>query len=523
MISLVQKYLEISHYSSQKSEFEDLFQSHPNFPSLFAITDSLDLLSIMNMAVKVPKEQLVELPDYFLAIFNQVLVFVSKIDGEISIVTEKGEKQDLSFNEFIASWSGVVIVIEPNETILKESAKENIKGLQYVLPVLALIGVSVLYNNYAMYDFFFLLTSMAGLFFSVLIIQEKLGLSNDIVSRFCNISSNTSCGSVIRSDKGTISKWFSFSDLPLLFFSINLLSLLFQPSHSSVVAGFLSFVSLPVIVYSLWIQKMEFKKWCVLCLVTASIVVVQSLVWFFMAQPLSDIAFFVPFAYLFSMIAITSLWFALKPIFENKIKAEKSVNELMKFKRNYVVFNFLLKDIPVLDGFDQLEGLQFGNRNSSLHLTLILSPSCGHCHKAFEDAFELVLKFPEKVFLTVLFNINPENNDNPYKVVVERLLTVNSTSKEKMEEAISDWHIKKIGLKAWKDKWNVGSISMKVNHEMQKQYDWCGENEFNYTPVKLINEKLFPSEYEIGELKYFLNDFEEKEALLLINNLVERV
>ncbi|CAM2826480.1 hypothetical protein [Flavobacterium frigoris] len=58
MISLVEKYLEISHYSSQKSEFEDLFQSHPNYPSLFTITDSLDLLSIMNMAVKVPKEQL---------------------------------------------------------------------------------------------------------------------------------------------------------------------------------------------------------------------------------------------------------------------------------------------------------------------------------------------------------------------------------------------------------------------------------------------------------------------------------
>lgn len=90
MISLVQKYLEISHYSSKKSEFEDLFESHPNYPSMFAITDSLDLLSIMNMAVKVLKEQLVELPDTFLAIFNQGLVLVSKADTEISIVTENG-------------------------------------------------------------------------------------------------------------------------------------------------------------------------------------------------------------------------------------------------------------------------------------------------------------------------------------------------------------------------------------------------------------------------------------------------
>lgn len=523
MISLVEKYLEISHYSSQKLEFEDLFKSHPNYPSLFAITDSLDLLSIMNMAVVVPKEQLIELPDSFLAIFNHDLVLVFKTNTEISIVKENKEKQDLSFIEFIGNWSGVVIVIEPNETVVKERVKVSVSGLQYILSGFLLIGVSVLYNNYAIYDFVFLLTSMVGLFFSILIIQENLGFSNDIVSKFCNISSNTSCDSVIRSDKGFINKWLSFSDLPLLFFSINTFSLLFQPSHSSAVAGFLSFISIPVIAYSIWIQKIQLKKWCLLCLVIAAIVIVQSFVWFFMVQPFSDIVFFVPFAYLFSMIVIVSLWLALKPILENKIKMEKSMNELIKFKRNYVFFDFLSKEIPVLGGFEKLEGLQFGNKSSSLNLTLIISPSCSHCHTAFKDAFDMVAKFPDKIRLTVLFNVNPENNDNPYKVVVERLFTINNVDQDKMEEAISDWHIKKIGLDAWKDKWYGDSISMKVNHEIQKQYDWCEENKFNYTPVKLINNKLFPNEYEISELKYFLNDFEEKEALLQINNLVERV
>jgi hypothetical protein len=54
---------------------------------------------------------------------------------------------------------------------------------------------------------------------------------------------------------------------------------------------------------------------------------------------------------------------------------------------------------------------------------------------------------------------------------------------------------------------------MKVNHQIHQQYNWCSENEFNYTPVKIINDKLFPKEYDINELKYFLNDFsEEKET-----------
>ncbi|MFV8347623.1 vitamin K epoxide reductase family protein [Flavobacterium sp. ZB4P13] len=521
MISLVQKYLEINHFSNQKEGFEDLFQSHPNYPSVFAVTDTLNMLSIENIAIKVPKEQLLELPNSFLAIYNEGLVLVSKTSALINIVTEKGEKQDLSFNEFITGWDGIVIAIEPNETIENESLKSNSKWLIYSLPVLALIIVSTIYNSYGLNDFVLLLTSIIGLLFSVFIVQEKLGLKNQIVSKFCNISPNASCDSVIKSDKGEINKWVSFSDLPILFFSVNVLSIALQPASSSNVVGFLSLLSLPVILYSIWVQKRQLKKWCLLCLVISFIIVLQSVIWIFMGQPFLGIALPNLFSYLISLIVTTSFWLVIKPILENKIKMEKSINELKKFKRNYDVFNFLLKKIPVVKGLDQLEGLRFGNRNSEVNLTLILSPSCGHCHKAFQEAFELVSTFPQKISLNVLFNINPENNDNPYKVVVESLLAINNSNLGKMEEAISDWHIQKIGLEKWNNKWKIDNIPMRVNHQIEQQYNWCLENEFNYTPVKMVNDKLFPVEYDVNELKYFLNDFTEEKELLEMNSLVE--
>jgi hypothetical protein len=56
---------------------------------------------------------------------------------------------------------------------------------------------------------------------------------------------------------------------------------------------------------------------------------------------------------------------------------------------------------------------------------------------------------------------------------------------------------------------------MVVKQEINKQYEWCSKNNFNYTPVKIVNESLFPNEYELNELKCFLNDFAEpKEAVL---------
>ncbi|MCV9930050.1 hypothetical protein OIU83_20485 [Flavobacterium sp. LS1R49] len=508
MIKLVNKYLDLSNYLNAKKDFEDLFLSHPNYPSVFAVTDSLNTLAIENIVIKVPKEQLHELPNSFLAIFNQDLVLVNKTDELIVVETEKSKKSILTTDDFSRDWNGVVLAIEPNESPVVESLKENPKWLKYSILILALIVLSSFYNDYKLSDYTFLITSLFGLLISVFIVQEKFGVNNQIVSKFCNINPNTSCESVINSYNEEVNKWFSFSDLPLVFFVTGVLAILIHPSNSGLV-GFFSLLSFPVVLYSIWIQKNQIKKWCVLCLAVSFLMVIQGLGWLLKPGSFISLTLINFFQYLFSLILVLSVWFAIKPVIEGKLTAENSVKDLTKFRRNYVLFDFLSKEINDLEAFDKLEGLHFGNSDASVKLSIIISPSCGHCHKAFEDSFELIWKFPEKIFLNVLFNINPENSQNPYKVVVERLLMINETNPENTVEAISDWHIKKMSLEAWQNKWSVNSVSMKVNLQIQQQYDWCSHNGFNYTPVKIVNNKLFPSEYELKELKYFINDILE--------------
>jgi hypothetical protein len=214
------------------------------------------------------------------------------------------------------------------------------------------------------------------------------------------------------------------------------------------------------------------------------------------------------------LVLLTSAWLLIKPVVRNVLNSDNNVKELKKFKRNYSLLNFLSKKIPNANGLEDLRGLQFGNRNAGVKLSIVLSPSCGHCHKTFQEAFDLVLKFPDRIFLNILFNVNPENAENPYKIVVERLLTINRATPGKIVEAISDWHIKKMELKKWLKKWHTEPVSMMINQEIQKQYEWCSKNNFNYTPVKIVNEKLYPEEYELNELKYFLNDFVEEVEVL---------
>ena len=506
MLKLVQKFLQINKYSEVKNEFKDLFLSHPNYPSLFAITDSLDLLSVENAAVRVSKEQIENLPGNFLAYFKDELTLVERAKNFVRIDTIKSGVQKISYDNFLLDWNGVIVAIEPNNVVSRENFKNEYKDLKYYFPLSLLVVLSFFYNSYDLFSLLFLGTSILGLIISVFIVQEKLGFKNNIISKFCNLTTNTSCNSVINFNSGN-SKLINFSDLPLLFFSSSFLAILLRPSDSVTFIGFLSLLALPIIVTSVWVQKFEIQKWCAMCLAVSFLVLTQSIIWF--ASDLFTLSFSLTniFPFLFSLVLLSSIWLVAKPVVKNVLNSGNNLKELKKFKRNYTLLNFLSKKVPNTNGFEDLRGLNFGNRSAGIKLSIILSPSCEYCHKTFQEAFDLVLKFPDKVFLSILFNVNPENIDNPYKIVVERLLTINRSTPGKIVEAISDWHIKRLGLKKWLKKWNTEPVSMMINQEIQKQYEWCSKNNFNYTPVKIVNEKLFPNEYELHELKYFLNDY----------------
>lgn len=513
MVNLLKKYLQINGYNNQKEAFDDLFLSHPNYPSVFAITDSLDVLSIENLAIKVPKEQFIDLPESFLAVYKGKIVFTKKTNKFVIIENETEKQQKLTFNEFLLGWEEVIIAIEPNVNPILKKEITNTKWVFFILPFFALVFISTAFKNYNLNSIVLLTTSIIGLIFSVFIVQEKLGIKNEIASKFCNINPNASCDSVIKSKKSEINKWIGFSDLPLLFFSISTISILIQPEFSNKIVAFISLLAMPAIAYSIWLQKFELKKWCVLCLAVSFVIALQSLVFALGNETgfnyvITDFRIFI-----FSTILISSIWFSTKPILENKIKFEKEANELRRFKRNFDVFQFLSKDIEEYDDFESLKGIEFGNKNAATQITLILSPSCGHCHTAFQDAYKLIQNHSEKTHLTILFNINPENEDNTYRIVAETLLALNEQDPQKAKEAIIDWHINRLDLENWKQKWSIESPHLLVNKELQNQYYWSLKNEFNYTPVKLINGNLFPEGYELKELKYFITHFSEEAAL----------
>uniref|UniRef100_UPI004047E7B6 hypothetical protein n=1 Tax=Flavobacterium sp. TaxID=239 RepID=UPI004047E7B6 len=95
--------------------------------------------------------------------------------------------------------------------------------------------------------------------------------------------------------------------------------------------------------------------------------------------------------------------------------------------------------------------------------------------------------------------------DNPYLDIARSVLKLNNQGKD-IIQALDDWHIEKMEMEVWKEKWHKTSDFNQENNQLMQQFQWCVDNEFNYAPVKIFNNYLMGQQYNIDELFYFFKD-----------------
>ncbi|MFD2908873.1 vitamin K epoxide reductase family protein [Flavobacterium ardleyense] len=516
MNSILHQFLLKHELSNLQVEFDDCYESHPNFPSLFALTDTFSLLYIENVAANVPKDQLDELPRCFLAYVSNGdkgndIALIENLTDKVGVTFEGKNKKYFPIDEFKDLWNGVVIAIEPNNENNKVRPKSSFNKIVYL--TIAVLGM-FLVKQWNVFSFdatisFFLY--LLGFVTSIFIIIEKLNQGTESVSKLCSFNENTSCDSVIKSAQTKINNWLDFSDLPILFFSIAIVAMLIDTS-SYLILNIVSLLAIPLVIYSVWLQKVKLQKWCFLCLAVSLLLVLQAVLLiktgFEFKNNISSL--------LIATVLTVALWFFIRDYLGKNIFLEKSNKELKRFKRNYKVFEMLQKPLNVARTSTKFSTIEIGSHGNPVTLSIALSPSCGHCHTAFEQALALYNSSPNKIKLAIFFNLNPENKNNIYLDVAKSIMQINFKNQKEAVEALSDWHIKKLNLADWMFKWEQINIDAEVIENLQSQYNWCQQNDFNYTPVKMINGKELPEQYNIEEMKYFISEIEEETKPLVL-------
>lgn len=517
MIQIVQKFISAHGYYPNKEEFEDYFFSHPDFPSLYAITDTMDFFGIENLAARVTNEQLPELPNEFLTIINSVqqeqFIYVLQHDTQkVSYLDDKHVKHSIPLVDFLQKWEKVVVVIDKNENkTVAKSSQNNGKLLLMFGSLLLLFVYNHINQNANWVVFLYAFFVFFGLVLSVLLLQEGFGINNEITAKICKMgtSNDNGCQSVLSSSFAKLYKNFTLSDACFVFFAaLVLLLTLSQTQHFYYIS--ISLLVLPIVIFSVYYQYKIVKKWCMLCLGISTNLVGIALVTLWRTNHLA-INQIVKETILFLIVLVftTLIWNLLKPIVLGYFELKKENREQKRFKRNAVTFSALLNHTPKINPItiNLFSTIEIGKNEAQNELLLFLSPSCGYCHIAFKDALTLVEKFPDELKIRVGFNVNLDNENNPYAVIISTIVEQHIQFNNG-KELLSKWHLDKIGVDAFKAAYQI-PISEETQKTIRAQFNWCNENGFNYAPVRIFNQKLMPKEYAINDLSLFIKEFDE--------------
>lgn len=505
MIVILEKYLHANNYFRiPKADLKLQLISHPDYPSLKSITDTLDYFGIANIAVNVPKEALEELPASFLALLNHQenddCAWVTKIKNKIVLQFEDGHKKSLVENEFKAAWTGSIIAIE-EVTDKKKVAIESSGVLIFLLLSAFLLLQAV---SFSFSSLILSLLSLAGIYLSYLIVNEEMGIHNKTVARVCRaVSKNSTCSDVIAAAN---SKLFgiSLSDVCVIFFTSYLLTIALLGVNYTFSMG-LTLLSLPVVIFTFYQQFIVLKKWCALCLGIVGVLFLQSMVALFITVAIGFSADYFTKA-IFIFIVIGATWYLVKPIVVSNFKLERLQTEFLKFKRNQNLFQALLQRGEVVDNtlIATENEIYFGAENPIITIWAVTNPLCGFCTESFKTYSKIMATHHSKIKINFIFSVQASNNENKATQIAARIIEIyKADGKEKTWESLHTWFSNR-EIEKWQEQYGFAKLT--ADDTLISHSNWCSMNKIAYTPATVIDDHLFPQEYQIADLLLLIDD-----------------
>ncbi|RZJ48981.1 MAG: vitamin K epoxide reductase family protein, partial [Flavobacterium sp.] len=261
----------IDHFKLDKQEFYFQFNSHPNYPSALAFSDTLNFLGLKNDAYELDKEYWGELPEEYMALVDNSFSLVKKKGNDFTIYSDK--VKSLNKEELYKNSGDFVLLFEKTENV-KTKSFFNFKPIIYLV-----FGIIILYSllQFAWHESIFNILSLIGVYISLELFNQKFGQESAVVSNICggaaNSSTQSSCSKIFSSDKTDI-LGLKLSDFSLIYFlGITFVGLLFPQSQG--ILRLTSMISILVILYSFYVQAFVEKSLCRVCLVIIFVLLAQ--------------------------------------------------------------------------------------------------------------------------------------------------------------------------------------------------------------------------------------------------------
>ncbi|MET7035875.1 vitamin K epoxide reductase family protein [Elizabethkingia miricola] len=491
-----------------KEEFYFQFNSHPDYPSALALSDTLDFFRIENDAYEIEEDIWGELPDKYVAIVKQdgqgKFTLVQRTKDGYDLFSDK--KYHYSEKEFLENVGNFVLIM--NDQHQEKSDKIEKKNIFYILIGLFLL-ISLPFNT--LWSNAFNVLSVIGIMLSYELFFQDLGQTSAIISNICGGGAGQ--GPDVRSscDKVIGSGTFSLFGLKLQDYSfIYFLSLFFIgiliPFSGTVLFVF-STISLFVVVYSLYMQSVVLKAFCKVCLFIAAILIGQ-----FVLSLLKLNEGYHIYPFLISLVfmgGIFGLVYYLKNLNLKYDELKKNHMKNIRFKRNFQLFKRELEaEEPI--SFENPKELFFvGNPGSKLHMAIISNPYCGFC-KGGHEIIQKLLDKSEDISVQIRFNYRDFRADENFKKLLSKLYEIYLKDQKEFLNALHFWFEKRDHDVFFKT-YGEAEINQPFLHALEIQTLENDKHSLNFTPIFIVNKYKYPSVYEREDIYYFIDDLMEEQ------------
>ncbi|MBI3137136.1 MAG: thioredoxin domain-containing protein [Sphingobacteriales bacterium] len=498
MINEIEKWLKVNSINISTTYLKKRIESHPDYPSLLAVEDSLVELGIYTNTYYCSIDDLKNHNSNFLAHLNKGagrILFCESIDD--------AKKNNKDFEEY---WSGNVMILVPTKvygniehTIIRKT--EKLTQLFYILSGLLLsLCLTIFFLSFRSIPVILLImTNSVGVYMCWLISQKEFGVKNIVTDKICGISKNNKCEAVLFSKGAKLFNWLSWADVGFCYFISSIIFIIlihFTSSHWATniqIYYIVSLVALLFPIYSLYYQVAIVKQICMLCIGILIIIFINSIVSLLYLDllkvtntPLSIYVMFV-FLQLFSI----SLWQTFKILYQKGMSNLENEIGIIRFKRDPAIFKAMLsKNIFNEDNLPSKNDLiSYGAENANLNLVIACNPFCTPCAKAHHNLENIFSKFPKRVSITIRFALLT-NDDNDIKVkAVKEILKAATISPH---ESINTWY-SLLNIEKYKTLFNVADID--IENYINYHINWSKKVNIMKTPTIFLNGRQIPELY----------------------------
>ena len=498
-------------------------ESHPDYPSLYSISDSLTKWKVENAAFHVDAEKLDELPVPFIAHTRKGggnFVLVQNVNGTIDFINEKGKAENTSRENFLKNWTNTVLLAEKKEAsgekeYNKQKKKEIISALRIpfiaVSALLLVVLYTVLFGGAAtgLASSLLLFTKLAGCIVTGLLLWFEVDKANPVLQQICSGGKNTNCTAVLSSKSSKLFSWLGWSEAGFFYFAGSFLSLLltanFQLSTFSLLP-WLNLVALPYTIFSIYYQWRIAKQWCPLCLAAQALLLIEFTISYFGFWAVPSNKLIISSAN--QLIILTSFllpilfWVATKKAYLSAQAGKQYKKELNRLKYNKEIFTALLQKQKSITASTEGLGISIGNPYAKHTIVKVCNPYCGPCARAHKIIDELLEG--NDVNVRIIFMV-ADDVDDKAKVVKTFIALHEQNNEKQITKALDDWYSSdKKDYAAFANKYVPSDKMTLQGNKLDTMKKWCDEVGISFTPTIFIDGYQLPLLYKIEDLKNLL-------------------